>query len=232
MNIFGIPIDNLSHAAVLRQIGEWLESDRFHRIATVNPEFLLLAERNQAFRGALHSADLRLVDGVGLHLPFFLGGEPLIGHYPGADVLKDILELADAKRLSVGLLLAPSGLSTYADVERATHSRHPNIDIQKFAPEYLSSSLQPIPYAIVFCNYGAPLQEIILAGLRENPGNVRLAMGVGGAFDFLTGKVPRAPKLLRSIGLEWAWRLYQQPRRVRRIWNAVVVFPLKVLSQK
>jgi N-acetylglucosaminyldiphosphoundecaprenol N-acetyl-beta-D-mannosaminyltransferase len=57
-------------------------------------------------------------------------------------------------------------------------------------------------------------------------------MGVGGAFDFLTSKLPRAPKVLQSVGLEWAWRLWQQPRRFRRIWNAVVVFPVKVLSQK
>jgi N-acetylglucosaminyldiphosphoundecaprenol N-acetyl-beta-D-mannosaminyltransferase len=61
---------------------------------------------------------------------------------------------------------------------------------------------------------------------------MRLAMGVGGAFDFLTGRIPRAPKAIRTLGLEWLWRLYQQPKRFRRIWNAVIVFPAKVLCQK
>jgi UDP-N-acetyl-D-mannosaminuronic acid transferase (WecB/TagA/CpsF family) len=76
MNIFGIGIDNLSRAEALSQIDHWLAGgDTFHRIATVNPEFLLLAERNAAFRGALLSADLRLADGSGLYLPFFLAGE-------------------------------------------------------------------------------------------------------------------------------------------------------------
>lgn len=231
MQIFGIGIDNLSRAEVTDRVALWLSGGGFHRIATVNPEFLLLSTKNRAFRGALESADLRVADGVGLHLPFLLAGEGLTERIPGADLLIDILHLADERRLSVGLMLDPGGLSPYEDIKKALHERYPNIEIQKFSPEFLTSS-DPIPYQIVFCNYGAPLQEIILAGLREKPGIIRLAMGVGGAFDFLTGRVPRAPKFLRALGLEWAWRLWQQPKRWRRIWNAVVVFPVKVLCQK
>ena len=231
MNIFGISIDNHSRADVLRQISAWLESNTFHRIATVNPEFLLIAEKNRAFKGALVSADLCVADGVGLHLPFFLAGESLVERIPGADLVIDILCVADERRLSVGLMLDPGGLSSYEEIKKTLHERYPNIEIQKFSPELLTSS-DPIPYQLVFCNYGAPLQEIILAGLRQSPGSIRLAMGVGGAFDFLTGRIPRAPKFLRSVGLEWAWRLWQQPKRFRRIWNAVVVFPVKVLCQR
>ncbi|MFZ1626851.1 MAG: WecB/TagA/CpsF family glycosyltransferase, partial [Candidatus Moraniibacteriota bacterium] len=169
---------------------------------------------------------------VGLHFPFFLAGESLIDRFPGADLLLEILALCNDKRLSVGLLLDPGGLSSDEDIKKALHECYPNLRVEKLSPEYLSSSTKPIPYAIVFCNYGAPLQEIVLAGLKASPGNIRLAIGVGGAFDFLTGKIPRAPKFIRSVGIEWAWRLWQQPRRFRRIWNAVAVFPVKVLSQK
>lgn len=232
MNIFGIGIDNLTRAAVLTQIDHWLAGgDAFHRIATVNPEFLLLAERNAAFRGALLSADLRLADGSGLHLPFFLAGESLIERIPGADLLPEILQRANERFLSVGLILAPDGLTSFEDIKEELREHYPNLAIFKFAPEYFSPQ-KPIPYNLVFCNYGAPLQEIVLAGLRQNAGAIRLAMGVGGAFDFLTGRIPRAPKAIRTLGLEWSWRLWQQPKRFRRIWNAVVVFPVKVLSQK
>lgn len=231
MNIFGITIDNLSRTDVLSQISTWLRVGGFHRIATVNPEFLLLAEKNRAFKGALIAADLRVADGTGLYLPFFLSGEALAERITGADLLPEILTLADERRLLVGLLLDPGGLSSYEEIKKALHERYPNLEVVKFAPEFLASS-KPIPYQIVLCNYGAPLQEIVLAGLRQMPGDIRLAMGVGGAFDFLTGKVPRAPKWLRSIGLEWAWRLWQQPKRFKRIWNATIVFPAKVLSQK
>lgn len=231
MQIFDIDIDNLSRVEVMDRVILWLNGSGFHRITTVNPEFLLLAVKNRAFRGALLSADLRVADGFGLHLPFFLVGESLQERIPGADLLPRLFQLANDRRLSIGLMLDPGGLSSYEEIKKALHERYPNVEIQKFSPEFLTSS-DLIPYHIVFCNYGAPLQEIVLAGLRKKPGNVRLAMGVGGAFDFLTGKVPRAPKIFRAIGLEWLWRLWQQPRRWRRIWNAVIVFPAKVLSQK
>lgn len=57
-------------------------------------------------------------------------------------------------------------------------------------------------------------------------------MGVGGSFDYLTGKQRRAPRWMQVIGLEWLWRLILQPRRFRRIWNAVIVFPMKMILGK
>jgi len=77
--------------------------------------------------------------------------------------------------------------------------------------------------------YGAPLQDLWISEHMQDFTTVRLAMGVGGTFDFLAGTVRRAPKFLRALGLEWLWRLFLQPRRIRRIWNAVAVFPFLVL---
>ncbi|MFA7377895.1 MAG: WecB/TagA/CpsF family glycosyltransferase, partial [Patescibacteria group bacterium] len=62
--------------------------------------------------------------------------------------------------------------------------------------------------------------------------DVNLALGVGGTFDFITGKKRRAPRLFRYLGLEWLWRLIIQPKRIKRIWRATVVFMYKVLSTK
>lgn len=59
---------------------------------------------------------------------------------------------------------------------------------------------------------------------------VRVAVGVGGTFDYLSGRVPRAPRLFRQMGLEWLYRLFRQPWRWRRIMDAVVVFPIIVAS--
>jgi N-acetylglucosaminyldiphosphoundecaprenol N-acetyl-beta-D-mannosaminyltransferase len=58
---------------------------------------------------------------------------------------------------------------------------------------------------------------------------VRIAMGVGGTFDFLAGEKKRAPRVLQAMGLEWLWRLMMEPRRLPRILNAVVVFPWLVM---
>ena len=86
---------------------------------------------------------------------------------------------------------------------------------------------------IVFIAFGAPDQEIwIHYHLHELP-TVRIIMGIGGSFDFLTGIIPRAPKIIRKIGLEWVFRLSQQPfKRIRRIYNAFIVFPYQVIKHR
>ena len=62
--------------------------------------------------------------------------------------------------------------------------------------------------------------------------SVKLAIGVGGAFDFISGRVKRAPKFLQKVGLEWLWRLILQPWRIKRIYNGVVKFSWLVLKEK
>lgn len=233
MKVFDVPIDNLSPEEVLRRIQTWLEEQDFHRIATVNPEFLLLAERNVHFKQSLLLADLRVADGVGLHLPFWLSGEKLLGHYPGVDLMHDVLALAEAKGYGVALALHDHGLSTPLQILAGLKAHYPRLKCQMYHDSiHAPDQIPDIPYRILLCNYGAPLQETYVESVRMTSPYIRLAMGVGGAFDYLTGVIPRAPKFMCHLGLEWLWRLLQQPSRFRRIWNAVVIFPMKVLSQK
>jgi N-acetylglucosaminyldiphosphoundecaprenol N-acetyl-beta-D-mannosaminyltransferase len=79
---------------------------------------------------------------------------------------------------------------------------------------------------ILFVALGAPKQERWIFENLNKLESVKLAMGVGGAFDFLSGKTKRAPLWMRKIGLEWFWRLIIEPRRVKRIIDAVIVFPV------
>jgi N-acetylglucosaminyldiphosphoundecaprenol N-acetyl-beta-D-mannosaminyltransferase len=86
--------------------------------------------------------------------------------------------------------------------------------------------------AILFVALRAPKQEKWIAQNLAKIPSVKLAMGVGGAFNFISGRVKRAPRFLRLIGLEWLWRLICQPWRIKRIFKAVVVFPWLVVSSK
>lgn len=226
--IFGVPIDNIAREETLARVRSWLRADGFHRIATVNPEFLLLAEKNSNFKQSLLAADLRIVDGVGLHFPFWLLGEKLIGHYPGVDLMHDILRMAEEMNKQVTLALHEHGLSTPVQILACLKEKYPKLKCRLYSEALAIHT----PDEILFCNYGAPLQETYLESLRTKEKGIKIAMGIGGAFDYLTGVFPRAPKICRQLGLEWFWRLYQQPKRFKRIWNAVVVFPVKVLSQK
>lgn len=228
MKIFDVPIDNLSKNDIIEIIKQWLLEGGFHRITTINPEFLLLAHSHPKFRQALQSADLRIADGVGINFPFWLAGEKLIVRFPGTDLLDEILQIAETKGYGVALALYEQGLSNPVKIKTALLERYPKLQVEMLSLREPQSSQA----AILFCNYGAPLQELYLETFRTRNTSFRLVMGVGGAFDFLTGAISRAPKWMRSLGLEWLWRLMQQPSRFKRIWNAVVVFPIKVLSQK
>lgn len=91
-------------------------------------------------------------------------------------------------------------------------------DLAKFKPD------------ILFCTLGAPYQEKFIYHNLKNLPSVKVVIGVGGAFDFLTGKIKRAPKIMRWMCLEWLWRLKKQPRRARRIYQAVIVFPWEFIK--
>lgn len=221
MELLGISISGASHEEILDHVRVFLFESKFHRIATVNPEFLVLATKDEVFRQSLLRADLCIADGFGVVLAGILQGEKMT-RFPGADLVKEILTLAERENYGVSLVLKKDGLSSYEEIKEALLKKHPGLRI---ASELEQSE-------IILCNFGAPEQEIFLENLRSNPGNIRLAIGVGGSFDYLTNKLRRAPKVMRFLGLEWLWRLILQPKRVQRIWNAVIVFSIKVLFQK
>lgn len=238
MKLFGVPITYASREEILTQVGGFLVEPHFHRIATVNPEFLVLAEKNREFKQTLLAADLCVADGFGIVLVSWFQGKK-ITRYPGADLLDDILSIAERDGHSVFLAIKQDGLSSYEEIRLALLKKYSRLSvsgtddavegIENWSASWRINSGNS---AIVLCNFGAPEQEIFLEKLRGINTPMRLALGVGGAFDFLTGKVPRAPLFLRAYGLEWLWRLILQPKRWKRIWNAVAVFPVKVLLQK
>lgn len=83
---------------------------------------------------------------------------------------------------------------------------------------------------ILFVAFGAPKQELWINRHLPELETVNVAMGVGGAFDFISGNVKRAPLFMRKTGLEWLYRLIKQPSRIERIFNATVVFPICVIK--
>ena len=234
MNLFGINMENISRGETIRKIRRFLDEPGFHQVATVNPEFLLEAERDPAFRAILRSCDLRTVDGSGIVLAGIFRGERLL-RYPGADLMEDVLALAEREGRKVFFAVNHVGLSSFAEISETVRRRFPQLvfdgrDIDfRTSGEWAGGAETA---QIVLCNAGAPTQEIFLAGLRAHPGNARLGIGVGGAFDFLTGKRRRAPQRMRSWGIEWLWRLTREPWRAKRIWKSTAVFLWKTVTEK
>ncbi len=231
--ILNIPIDGRPQEDLERAIGTSLAGDSFVRIATVNPEFLVRAHRDTPFADVLKAADIRIADGSGIVLAGLLSGFG-VSRYPGVDLMSFILSEAEHVGTPVFVAVREGGLSSYTDVREAVMSTYPNIvldgaDIDPWS-DVVPDTIQNA--TVVLCNFGAPEQERFLESLRGNPGSIRLAIGVGGSFDFLIGKRKRAPRFIRSLGLEWLFRLAIQPSRIKRIWTATVVFPFLWLSDR
>lgn len=231
MTLFGIPIDNFSKVHILHFLHDALEEPRFHRITTVNPEFLLLAEKNPSFKNSLLQADLRIADGMGIALAFALRGGKLKQRFPGADLVEHILHLAAAHHYSLFCAVRQGGLSSYEEVRAALLKKFPTLllDGGDFDMKMRTTNFGEIQASILLCNFGAPEQEFFVEQSEKGETPIRLAMGVGGAFDYLTGKVFRAPHWMRFLGLEWLWRLKEQPGRLPRVFRAVIVFPTRLL---
>jgi len=233
MKILGVRIDNLTEKEIFCKIKNFLEEEKFHQIATINPEFVLQAQRNQQFRDILNKCNLNVADGIGIWWAFLRYGKFLRHRLAGSDLIYDILKMAEGKNLKVFLAINKYGLSNFSEIKHSLLERSFKLCIEGLDvdPGSFNDFPQINDDSILLCNFGAPSQEIFINSQKN--AKIRLAMGVGGAFDFMTGKIIRAPLFVRKIGLEWFWRLLFQPQgkliRLKRILNAIIIFPVKIL---
>jgi len=156
----------------------------------------------------------------------------------GTDLMKKIVEMSQEKTWKIFLLGASSGIAK--KVTKKFSKKHPNV---KFVGCHAGTPhikdemeicelINEAKPDILFVAYGSPDQEFWIHRNLFKLNSVKVAMGVGGAFDFHAGRVKRAPKWMQKAGLEWLWRLTREPKRLSRIWNATVVFSKLVAKEK
>ncbi len=150
----------------------------------------------------------------------------------------DLLEkLASKTTKSIFLLGAAPGIAetTKKELEKKYESinivgYHSGTPRKKDEKEIISMINKAKP-KLLFIAYGAPKQEEwIHRNLKKLP-SVKLAIGIGGSFDFISGKTKRAPLWMQKTGIEWIFRLIQEPSRISRIYNATIKFPLRVFKE-
>ncbi|NQV00865.1 MAG: WecB/TagA/CpsF family glycosyltransferase [Parcubacteria group bacterium] len=234
MKILGVKIDNLTMNEVLWKIKGFLEDGKQHYIVTPNPEFLVKAQEDKEFKKILNKADLAVPDGIGLVFASWFLGEPIKERITGVDLMEEICKKAAQEKWQVFLLGAEEGVAKKAAENlRRKYEGLQVVDIRtvlEMTSFCIRTSFQGL--SLLFVALGMPKQEKwIVHNLKKMP-SVKLAIGIGGAFDFIAGRIKRAPKFIRSIGMEWLWRLILQPWRIRRIFKAVIKFPLSVLFYK
>ncbi len=239
--ILGARIDNLTREEVDGQLEQWLKGGRPRLVVTPNPEMLVAARRDPGLRRALAEASLSVADGVGLVWASRMLGTPIMARYPGVDLLDTLMALAARHQRRVFFVGGQPGVA-----ERAAQRfcrRYPALVVADATdggeitdPSVMTAALKHrltrARPEILIAAFGHGKQERWLADhLTEFPG-LRLAVGVGGAFDYWSGRARRAPPIARRAGLEWLYRLAREPGRWPRILTATCLFPLLVMIQR
>jgi N-acetylglucosaminyldiphosphoundecaprenol N-acetyl-beta-D-mannosaminyltransferase len=233
VNILGVPVHAVTMPATLEWIAGAIDNGGPRQICTANPEFVMRARRDPAFRAVLQAADLVLPDGVGLLWAARRLGDSLPERVAGSDLIYRLAERAAERGWRLFLLGAAEGVAARAAAR--LQARSPGLAVVGThagspRPEDEAAQVALIRAArpdVLLVAYGAPQQDLWIARNRERLG-VPVSIGVGGTFDFVAGVARRAPRWVQRLGLEWLHRLARQPWRVGRIYTAVVAFPLAV----
>lgn len=237
--LLGVGINKLSPNQILEYITENIFKNRKKNyIVTPNPEILVIANKNKSYKKVLNNADLALPDGIGIILGAKFLGKPLQTRLSGVDLVEKLCKYVSKRPITVGFLGGRDGIAVATS--ECLKKLYPSLKVG-FAGEKwevsLSSSTPPNsqltshPHLdILFVAFGSPTQELwISKNLPKLP--VKVAIGVGGSFDFISGAVPRAPQFLRNFGLEWLFRLILEPWRIKRQIR-LLEFILLIIKEK
>jgi len=221
--ILGIPVHAVTMDETVALVERYMAEPRLHQIATVNPEFVMTAQNDDEFRHVLAAADLCLPDGVGLLYAARRYGRRLPERVPGSELVYRLAERAAGRGWPLFLLGAAPGVAEQAAAELT--ARYPGLRVAGcYAGSPDPAENGPIVERVnasgatlLYVAYGAPKQDKWIARNRKALTTVRVALGVGGSLDFVTGRAVRAPRWMQRLGLEWLHRLYKEPWRWRRM---------------
>ena len=248
--IFGVRLDELGSVEQLRGVATgFLDGDRAFRIFTPNPEILLHAREDSGYADILRSADLALPDGTGVAIVQTLRSGRSVRRWPGVEIAALLLRLAAERGETVAFV---GGTPEVAERSAARWRALPGLkvvtagagatigedglaypaDRPENGEDEIAEAIRSAAPTIVLVGLGAPKQERWIERHADAFPSVRIMIGVGGAFDMWAGSKRRAPRALRTLGLEWLWRLALEPRRLPRILRATVVFPVLALFDR
>jgi N-acetylglucosaminyldiphosphoundecaprenol N-acetyl-beta-D-mannosaminyltransferase len=222
-------------AETLHRIESMLGAGGHHLVATVNPEFVMRARRDPAFARVLESADLCLPDGAGVVWAARRKGCAIDAPVTGTDLIAPLAALCAQRGWRMFLLGAGEGVAS--ELAAQLRRDNPGLEVAAYAGSSESSADEATASVVahhapqvLLVAFGAPKQELWIDRVGRRL-QVPVAIGVGGAFDYLTGRVSRAPQWMRSAGLEWSYRLVRQPWRLRRM-AVLPAYAFRVLAER
>jgi len=234
----GVGISRLDQRQTLDLLMKWMEEGRPRRVATANVDFLQRATTDVALREALETADLVTADGAPLVMWSRMLGERIPERVTGSDLLVPLAARAALEGRSVFLLGGMPGaakdtanllMKQSADFRLAGYSEA-RIDLSdEVGCHAVAEDIRASGADLLFVGLGSPKQELFLQRYLAHTG-AKVGIGVGASFDFLSGRVRRAPKWLQSLGLEWAFRAATEPTRLGARYMRNIPYALQMTA--
>jgi len=233
LRILGSRIDEVSFPEAVARIREFLFEPRAHHVITGNTLMLLDAETDPQLQAILEKADLVVPESSGVYWASRRLGQPLKEFIPGIDLLLALCKVAVELKQPIYLLGAKEGVAQAA--AKTLAANFSGLTIGGAAHGYFTAAETPVVLeriaacrpAFLFVGMSVPGQEKWIAQHLQNT-SAGVVMGVGGSFDVLAGRLRRAPAWMRVLGIEWLYRLIQEPWRWRRIAR-LPIFAFKVI---
>ncbi len=272
MYLLSVKITPITRAELLFALAGFLEDGKKHHLVTTNPEFIVEAAQNAQFKEVINSADISLIDGIGIlaavdfinrkkdtksgflslaaYVSSFIRvaikkekvvvGNQELEKISGVDLVLLLVQQEWMKQRKVFLLGGQENVSARAlhrlqqinpDIVFRSSGGVKNIK-QKDEKENAAviASINNFQPDVLLVAYGHPWQDLWISQYKEQL-SFKIAIGVGGTFDYLSGRVKRAPRWMRNVGMEWIYRLLKQPGRSSRIRNATWVFVQKIIKE-
>jgi len=232
MDLLGVRIDNVTMEQAVKKTEEFFTENKMHLICTPNPEMVMIAQDDDEFMKILNSSDLNIPDGNGIVWASRKIKEPLSERVAGYDFIHKIFELGQDMDISFYFLGAKPGVAEKAKekIEEqyvgikvvGTNDGYFSVEEEKDVLEKINADKPDV----LLVAMGAPKQERFIYKYR-NKLNCKVAIGVGGCFDVISGNVKRAPKLFIKLKLEWLYRGFTDFKRIKRL-TAIPKFMRKV----
>lgn len=245
MYIMGVNINQEKKSQLTDMVGDYLGTSHGKKIFTPNPEMLVMARDNEKFRQVLNTADLSLCDGFGLKL--VSGGR--LTRWPGADFVYHLCNVAVKEKKGIYLLgtgsiivlkkaveklreMYPTLKISGFDVGPQINIKNDGIELDELENRKIVDKINHSEAEILIVAFGQMKQEFWIEENIYKLNKIKIAVGVGGAIDYISGVARRAPKWIRYIGLEWLYRLVREPWRLKRIYNATFIFLYYFIKDK
>ena len=233
IDILGVKVSTKTMEETTNKLLGYLDGEQTRCVFTPNSEIIYMAYQDAEFARILNSADVNTADGIGVVYASKILKQPLAERVAGYDLMNNLIKAAAPAHKRVFLFGSKPGVADEAGEK--LKELYPGIIIcgtrdgyfgEEQTPEIVAQINAAEPDLLLVC-LGAPKQEKWIFENRPHL-HARVIMGAGGSLDVLAGRVERAPERWQKLGLEWAYRLKKEPKRIGRMM-ALPRFGLTVL---